>query len=53
MATDGAFFEKNVHKFVALNPCAVINPVTQSVEETVVLDEITGKEVINPLTDEP
>jgi hypothetical protein len=52
MATNSAYYEENIHKFVALNPCALANPPVASVEVTEEKDA-DGNTVINPLNDLP
>lgn len=52
MATDSAFYDEHVHKFVALNPCAVSNPPIASMEE-VEMKDADGNVIMNALTNSP
>jgi len=52
MATESAFYDEHVHKFVALNPCAIANKPVASVKETEMKDD-DGNPIMNALTNEP
>ena len=52
MATESAFYDEHVHKFVALNPCAIANKPVSDIEETVMKDD-DGNDILNALTNEP